>query len=88
MFKYTIIIEKMERNNSAYCPDLPGCIATGQTDPEEKGIQNGEKSRCKENGDNYLVHAHKGGTLQDGIITDIMVLHLRTRRARAPPALN
>ncbi len=57
-------------------------------DPEEKGIQNSEKSRCKENGDDHLVHAHKGGTLQDGIITDIMVLHLRTKRARAPPALN
>jgi len=37
MFKYTIIIEKLESNYSAYCPDLPGCIATGQT--EEETIQ-------------------------------------------------
>ena len=29
MVKYTIIIEKAEKNHSAYCPDLPGCIATG-----------------------------------------------------------
>jgi predicted RNase H-like HicB family nuclease len=29
MFKYTIIIEKANGNYSAYCPDLPGCIATG-----------------------------------------------------------
>ncbi|HID27941.1 MAG TPA: type II toxin-antitoxin system HicB family antitoxin [Methanosarcinales archaeon] len=31
MVKYTIIIEKAEGNYSAYCPDLPGCIATGST---------------------------------------------------------
>jgi len=31
MPKYTIIIEKAEGNYSAYCPDLPGCIATGST---------------------------------------------------------
>ncbi len=35
--KYTIIIEKAEENYSAYCPDLPGCIATGRT--EEETIQ-------------------------------------------------
>ncbi|NCQ04443.1 MAG: type II toxin-antitoxin system HicB family antitoxin, partial [Cyanobacteria bacterium] len=34
MVEYTIIIEKAEGNYSAYCPDLPGCIATGFT-PEE-----------------------------------------------------
>ena len=31
MHKYTIVIEKAEGNYSAYCPDLPGCIATGAT---------------------------------------------------------
>ena len=31
MHKYTIIIEKAKGNYSAYCPDLPGCIATGST---------------------------------------------------------
>ena len=34
MYKYTIIIEKAEENYSAYCPDLPGCIATGCTEDE------------------------------------------------------
>jgi len=29
MLKYTIVIEKADGNYSAYCPDLPGCIATG-----------------------------------------------------------
>lgn len=29
--RYAIIVEKTENNYSAYVPDLPGCIATGQT---------------------------------------------------------
>ena len=31
MHRYTIIIERAGDNYSAYCPDLPGCIATGPT---------------------------------------------------------
>ena len=31
MSKYLVIIEKAKRNYSAYCPDLPGCVATGAT---------------------------------------------------------
>jgi len=31
MAEYTIIIERAEGNYSAYCLDLPGCIATGST---------------------------------------------------------
>lgn len=29
--RYAIVVEKTEHNYSAYVPDLPGCIATGQT---------------------------------------------------------
>ncbi len=29
--RYAIVIEKAEQNYSAYVPDLPGCIATGET---------------------------------------------------------
>ncbi|MEO5699058.1 MAG: type II toxin-antitoxin system HicB family antitoxin [Casimicrobiaceae bacterium] len=29
--RYAIVIEKTSSNYSAYVPDLPGCIATGQT---------------------------------------------------------
>ena len=29
--KYAVVIEKAESNYSAYVPDLPGCVATGQT---------------------------------------------------------
>lgn len=29
--RYAIIIERGERNFGAYVPDLPGCVATGET---------------------------------------------------------
>ena len=32
--KYTIVIEKTEKNYSAYVPDLPGCIAVAETRTE------------------------------------------------------
>ena len=31
MYRYVVIVEKAEGNYSAYCPDLPGCVATGKT---------------------------------------------------------
>ena len=31
MYRFLIIIERAERNFSAYSPDLPGCVATGRT---------------------------------------------------------
>jgi predicted RNase H-like HicB family nuclease len=31
MRRYAVVIEKAVGNYSAYCPDLPGCIATGLT---------------------------------------------------------
>ncbi|BAZ15659.1 hypothetical protein NIES4071_75310 [Calothrix sp. NIES-4071] len=34
--RYTVIIEKAEGNYSAYVPDLPGCVATGETIEEVK----------------------------------------------------
>ena len=32
--RYAIVIEKAEGNDSAYVPDLPGCVATGATAAE------------------------------------------------------
>jgi predicted RNase H-like HicB family nuclease len=29
--RYAIVIEKAEGNYSAYVPDLPGCVATGES---------------------------------------------------------
>jgi predicted RNase H-like HicB family nuclease len=36
--RYAVVIEKAEGNYSAYVPDLPGCVATGDTvaDVEEE----------------------------------------------------
>jgi predicted RNase H-like HicB family nuclease len=34
MHRYLIIIEKADKNYSAYSPDLPGCVATGKTRQE------------------------------------------------------
>jgi predicted RNase H-like HicB family nuclease len=34
MRRFLVIVEKAGKNYSAYSPDLPGCVATGDT-PEE-----------------------------------------------------
>ena len=40
MHKYLVIFEKADGNYSAYSPDVPGCIATGNTRNEvEKNIR-------------------------------------------------
>ncbi len=40
MNKYLIVFERTSTGYSAYCPDLPGCIATGSTSTEvEKNMQ-------------------------------------------------
>ncbi|MFH1259323.1 MAG: type II toxin-antitoxin system HicB family antitoxin [Elusimicrobiota bacterium] len=31
MYRFLIVIEKINKNYSAYSPDLPGCVATGET---------------------------------------------------------
>jgi predicted RNase H-like HicB family nuclease len=31
MYRFLVVIEKVENNYSAYSPDLPGCVATGRT---------------------------------------------------------
>ena len=36
LVRYGIVIEKGERNCSAYAPDLAGCIATGATVEETR----------------------------------------------------
>ena len=34
MYRFLIIVEKANGNYSAYSPDLPGCVATGETHDE------------------------------------------------------
>jgi predicted RNase H-like HicB family nuclease len=57
MRRYAIVIEKAEDGSfSAYVPDLPGCVAIGQTSPEEA---------------RQLIHeaidAHIAGLVEDGL---------------------
>jgi predicted RNase H-like HicB family nuclease len=34
MYRFLVVIEKANKNYSAYSPDLPGCAATGKTREE------------------------------------------------------
>ena len=34
MHRFLVVIEKADGNYSAYVPDLPGCVATGETREE------------------------------------------------------
>ena len=53
--KYLIVFEKTDNNFSAYVPDLPGCIATGDTKEEvEANIRE-------------AISFHIQGLLEDGI---------------------
>ena len=36
--RYAIVIEKADGNYSAYVPDLPGCVATGDTVAETERL--------------------------------------------------
>jgi predicted RNase H-like HicB family nuclease len=49
------VIEKTARNYSAFCPDLPGCIATGRT--LEETIQRMEEA----------IRLHIAGLKEDGL---------------------
>lgn len=53
--RYAVVIEKAERNYAAYVPDLPGCVATGQT-LEEIEIQIQE-----------AIQLHLRGMREDGL---------------------
>ncbi len=53
--RYAMIIEKGERNYSAYLPDLPGCVATGETVEEVKERMRG------------AIDLHLRGMREDGL---------------------
>jgi predicted RNase H-like HicB family nuclease len=38
MMRYAVVIEKASNNFSAYVPDLPGCVATGDTVEEVESL--------------------------------------------------
>jgi predicted RNase H-like HicB family nuclease len=48
MYRFLIVIEKAGDNYSAYCPDLPGCVATGKTQQEtERNMHEAVKMHIK-----------------------------------------
>jgi predicted RNase H-like HicB family nuclease len=53
--RYAIVIEKADHNYSAYVPDLPGCVATGDT-VEEVEAEIGDAIRL-----------HVEGLVEDGL---------------------
>ncbi len=53
--RYAIVVEKTENNYSAYVPDLPGCIATGQT------LEETENEICQ------AIAFHLEGLREDGL---------------------
>jgi len=55
MYRFLIIIEKANKNYSAYSPDLPGCVATGKT--REEAEQNMQEA----------IEMHVQGLLEDGL---------------------
>ena len=55
MHRFLVVIEKADGNYSAYSPDLPGCIATGDT--REQAEQNIHEA----------VRMHVKGLLEDDL---------------------
>ncbi|MFA7243116.1 MAG: type II toxin-antitoxin system HicB family antitoxin [Sulfuricellaceae bacterium] len=54
--RYAIVVEKTKNNYSAYVPDLPGCVATGQTVKET------------ENEIREAIEFHIEGLREDGLV--------------------
>jgi predicted RNase H-like HicB family nuclease len=54
--RYAIVFEKTKNNYSAYVPDLPGCVATGQTVKET------------ENEIREAIEFHIKGLREDGLV--------------------
>ncbi len=55
MYRFLVVIEKADANCSAYSPDLPGCVATGETREEA------ERNMYE------ALQMHVQGLLEDGL---------------------
>ena len=55
MHRFLVVIEKANGNYSAYSPDLPGCVATGDTREDA------------EHNMHEAVRIHVDGLLEDGL---------------------
>ncbi len=55
MYRFLVVIEKANGNYSAYSPDLPGCVATGETREEAEQNMHG------------AIEMHVQGLLEDNL---------------------
>lgn len=55
MYRFLVVIEKAGGNYSAYAPDLPGCVATGDT------REDAERNMYE------AIQMHVQGLLEDGL---------------------
>ena len=55
MYRFLVVIERAEGNYSAYAPDLPGCVATGDT------VEEVERSMHE------AIEMHVRGLLEDNL---------------------
>jgi predicted RNase H-like HicB family nuclease len=55
MYRYAVVVEGEEGSYSAYAPDLPGCIAAGQTLDEVRTLMR------------EAIELHIRGLLEDGL---------------------
>jgi predicted RNase H-like HicB family nuclease len=57
--RYAVVIEKGERNYSAYVPDLPGCVSVGDSLDEVKAeIRAAIEFHLEGNTGNTVTHAY------------------------------
>ena len=63
MHRFLVVIEKANDNFSAYCPDLPGCVATGDTCQEAEVLMH------------EALKLHVEGLLEDGLPVPEPVAH-------------
>ena len=54
MYHFLVVFEKTKKNFSAYCPDLPGCVATGR------------RREAAERNIHKAVEMHIVGLIEDG----------------------
>ena len=59
MSRYLVVVEKTQTGFSAFCPDLPGCVATGRTKEEvEQTMQE-------------AIAFHLDGLKEDGVVVPL-----------------
>ena len=64
MYRFLAVIEKANNNNSAYSPDLSGCVATGAT------REDAERNLYE------AIEMHMDGLLEDSLPAPSYQLHI------------